>query len=571
MILLVVTLSIWQDSFGIIPMCITGALALCLAGLYLPAAMASGVGKWHKLMASIAAGEEKELRERERADEDANVWPFEDEEVMARFRELRERKNDRRWFRAYGAYRVYVKEPVERFLAAPFWRTRAAVTAFEILFGPVFTELCKFFIMFSALLGNRSIGLYSNRFGSFWCMSMAAIGVICLNREAIVMFWKQLCVMNYELFIWSRRAVLAVVDFIQDKAAPNFLRVRDFAVWNVNVVQNEFGIHAPATVSVAESEKAAYSDSAILDKRRFHMHKTLYQVRPVGAYRPDMDKSMPVCMPLREMFSAEGGKGLSRLAGTIQIVNHTSTRYKRKSEFAHQADDDSYFSLFTDPQFIPEMGNIRVKRGHGYSVRYDADLNQLFIRGPGIKEGREYKAVAGRSVYDQDGNRSTSSATARSSVHEKGVGQAQEICTEAGVLVVRVPPGQTPSTYHSIEVRSPGRGTTISIDPNQVQVIYDVHTRSLYLRARGLYPSRDPYNVTWRIRNQDVGVRGSGIAHEPGVLVLQLEENDVPRLDRWITVQENSADLVEAVKAGLRELWSIETWLNTPKKFKEFR
>eukprot|EP00914_Ancora_sagittata_P025401 GHVO01050456.1.p1 GENE.GHVO01050456.1~~GHVO01050456.1.p1 ORF type:complete len:1756 (-),score=226.27 GHVO01050456.1:17-4735(-) len=546
MVSLILTLSIWQDSFGIVQTCIAGAVALCLAGLYLPSAIASGVGKWHKLMEDVAEAEKKAAEEKAKVTEDEKVWPFEDEAVMQQFQELRQRKNDRRWFGTYKLYRVYVKEPVANFLGSPFWNTRAAVTAFEIVFGPVFTESMKAFIMISSLGANRSMGLFGNRFGSFFCMMLAGIAVTCLNKEALGLFWKQFIEFNYELFIWTRRCILLDVDWVQSKLSTNFIIVRDFTVWNVKMIQNEFGIHTKGTVRVGDAHKDEFRDSEILDKRRFMLHKTLYQVRPTGAFREDMDKALPVCLPLKDIINPEeAANTLGRLAGTVQIVNHTATRYNRKSDYKHKADDDSYFSLYTNPQFIPPVGKVHVRKGHGYSVRYNGETNQLFIRGPGIVENREYRASAGASVFDADGNRSTSSATARSSVHEKGTGTAQEICTEAGVLVVRVPKGQTPSLYHNIDVRSPNGTDTIRIDPNQVNVIYDQHTRSLYLRARGLYPSRDPYTVTWRVRCQNTPVRGSGVAHEIGVLVLQLEEDEPPRLDRIITLKDDQDNMLE--------------------------
>eukprot|EP00917_Polyrhabdina_sp_WS-2016_P000343 GHVP01000731.1.p1 GENE.GHVP01000731.1~~GHVP01000731.1.p1 ORF type:complete len:2861 (-),score=520.34 GHVP01000731.1:173-8755(-) len=540
MLALIFFTSIWQDKLGTTQTIFFLAASAALLVLNVPSAIADGTARWYNVMRKAAANKEKEEAELAEEQEAFGVWPFKEEKVKEKFEEMQQQKEDKRWFGAYGFFRASVFDPYKTLMAQPFWHTRAYEVTKSVLNGPVFYEASKVMIVFHALLGNRTWGLLGNRFSSFFMLFWACVGVICLNTKAAQIFWKEFVWFVYECQVLMRRGVLWLVDAITTKGSNNYIRVRDFTVWHSKLVQNEFGMHFNAECKVPDAEKKAYNKSDMLDKRRFQIHKTLYQLGPVGASRDEVDRTFPIQMPLQQLYGK--AENLDRVAATIQIVNHTSHRYGTTPEFKHTSEDDSFLTLLTDPDYVPEMGRIRVRKGHGYAVRYDQETHKLFIRGPGIIDGRTYNATTGGPDAERRGSDLSTERTAPS-VPDGSIGSAEAFCTEAGILTVQVPAGQTPNVNLNVTVRSPApspSGGTFHINPNMVKIVYDKSSRHMYLRARSIEAHKDPYTVQWSIRGDTVNVKGSGVAHEGGVLVLDLEKEGLPNLEEYITLRDDT-------------------------------
>lgn len=103
--------------------------------------------------------------------------------------------------------------------------------------------------------------------------------------------------------------------------------------------------------------------------------------------RYEIDHSMPMEVNFKKFYKAKTAD-ISRLVATLQILNHTRLRYK--TPLAHSIEDDSFLSLYTDPELVPEAGQVKAPRGHGYSVHYRPSSHELKIRGPDIEKDLEY-------------------------------------------------------------------------------------------------------------------------------------------------------------------------------------
>lgn len=239
---------------------------------------------------------------------------------------------------------------------------------------------------------------------------------------------------------------------------------------------------------------------------------------------------------------------MTRLAATIQIVNYNESR--AASGHGHTSDDDSFFSLYTDPALMSEYGKIRMKhQGHGYVVRYMPEKQTIYIRGPGIRGDVEYSITSLASkpeMEDCDAPSTPSSVSTLEAVgNRRGDATAEVSCDASGRLVVPVRIGEVPDLHLPIEVTR-STGESFEVDPSEIKVDYHEYKvgrsqrHEMTIRSRMLIADANPYTVTWAIKTEGKKINATAKSPATGVLFVPWTDETAPDLHSYITLRDET-------------------------------
>eukprot|EP01054_Gregarina_sp_Poly1_P000252 Gregarina_sp_Poly_1__251@NODE_105_length_14330_cov_232_248545_g92_i0_p1_GENE_NODE_105_length_14330_cov_232_248545_g92_i0NODE_105_length_14330_cov_232_248545_g92_i0_p1_ORF_typecomplete_len3203_score429_54MORN/PF02493_20/2MORN/PF02493_20/0_0082MORN/PF02493_20/1_1MORN/PF02493_20/2_5e03MORN/PF02493_20/7_4e03MORN/PF02493_20/1_3e02MORN/PF02493_20/0_00018MORN/PF02493_20/1_2e04MORN/PF02493_20/0_0014MORN/PF02493_20/0_00049MORN/PF02493_20/1_5e04MORN/PF02493_20/1_4e03MORN/PF02493_20/0_002MORN/PF02493_20/0_ len=553
---LVIAMAFLEDASGTKILTIMGGAAALLCLMLLPSVISTSLSMWYVQMevdsrlytklAKYDADDEKKFA----------VWPWKDPAARNAYLDARDRRENLKTSApVYAAYRNVI-DAVRGFVDHPFWKTRTAMALGVFVSGPAFSELVKFLICLVVLLGSRGVGLLSNGFTAVCGFWLSALALLCLNWESLVTLYRQLQDFSYELYILFRRALIFAVDSAREPATfvhriqfyiaqavgalvhrqtnVSFIysgfqseTCRDFTCREVSVISSEVGVHMTGRQRLTNANKRRmFDESEALGYPRYGVQKTLFQTGTLGVFRHQLDRSLPVEIPLSHFYYSTADPA-ARLAATIQIVNHNGVRYTPLR--AHEWNDDSYFSLFTDPKLVPPPGKLRKNNlGHGYVVQVDRVCKTLTIKGPGIIPGKQYNLKITEKTPEKDPLYSYDESSTSSSSVSGGRAEAECYCRSPGVLVVPVPHGCTPDLQEEITVHPPGGDAKFEVDPAVNKVYFDNFSapKRMVLRTRGALLSDEPYRVVWDIRRRGYPIVGGGTAQLHGLMLMDVKEDE---------------------------------------------
>lgn len=578
---IIVFLTTWTDRQGITHTLVFAFICLLLAILYLPSAFSSAMSKWFRVMDVTIMQKKNDEHLKSLDDHRFKVWPFRRFGVKDRFHEIRQRKRDFEMWGCYKILRQSVKEPFNKFRGLEFWRTRCWLTIRECVTGPVLSELLKFFTLFTLFMGKYSSNLYSNSVATVFGMMFTIVALVCLNTEGIGDWWKHLCLMVVEIMILVRRLLIRIVDVFSEPRLigrkfthfvsscqrvfqgekgvafgyPGYYgeKVRDFKVDSVVIINNEVGVHLPGQIVHSAKTKNEMKYLDCMEKGRVGIHKTLHINGSIGTHRFTLDRSMPIQMPFKQFFHLGKGTGdgnvIHRLAATIQIVNYNESR--GASGYQHSADDDSFLSLYIDPQLMPEYGKVGMKRqGHGYVVRWMPEKQCIYIRGPAIKSDVDYSIITVESKQEVEDDQLSTESSLRSAEligDREGEGSAEAMCKSSGLLVVPVNVGEIPDMNFPIVITRQD-GESFEVDSSTIKVDFHQYNvgrsqrRKIIIRSRKLIASPTLYHVKWIIKTKGKDIDISARSPADGVLFVPWTDALAPNLDDYIVLRDKSSE-----------------------------
>eukprot|EP00917_Polyrhabdina_sp_WS-2016_P018302 GHVP01039458.1.p1 GENE.GHVP01039458.1~~GHVP01039458.1.p1 ORF type:complete len:1765 (+),score=278.29 GHVP01039458.1:1810-7104(+) len=519
-----------RNGDGSVQAAIFSCLLLFVSVSHFWSAKESATVKWREHMHELL----NEIYEERQERQVFMPWPFSKDDVFSKYEALKQLKKDARWYGLSKVYRERVQEPIDEFMERPMWRTRLAFLVKEIMFGDVLTEFLKSMVILSLFLAHESIGFFGNGLGSFTAIITCIVALYVMNLESISTFGEQISDMINEMvnqvvfyvhfiigilkdipryflamkYIYKNRAAIMervqlYIKHIQAGTidqAPKILKlprppissqVRNAAVTEIFLLSPEIGIHFFGELSEEDEVKRMTQ----IHRNRHHLNKTLVCMGQLGTTR-DVDRAMPVTIPLKE-FSDGKSADISRLAATVQIINHTSMRYNKvHKHFLHE--DDSYISLYTDTNLVPPYGKINTPSTcNGYALRYDPKDHELVLVGPGLMPGEKYTFRARPDKEEEIESEYKNKFQKRLSPEDFGTGESrtcniQGLCKTPGAAVFRFTVDSIPSFNHPLRITSPS-GEKFEILCSKTKPVVDVHGKNFRIRHRNFQVSSEFY------------------------------------------------------------------------------
>eukprot|EP00915_Cephaloidophora_sp_WS-2016_P010476 GHVH01015327.1.p1 GENE.GHVH01015327.1~~GHVH01015327.1.p1 ORF type:complete len:3214 (+),score=431.26 GHVH01015327.1:218-9859(+) len=550
--------------------------ALIFSVCSIPSAIKTAHAQWYRSMETAAYEARRATKVDEEMENLYRVWPFRSSEVRGRYKVMRLRKLDHSCLGMYGSYRIFIKEPLQKFKRSFAFTSYFSRIVWCCFTGPVFQELMKAAALMFIALSNPLVNILSNSAGATGAILCLACCMISIGWPTIIDWYRVIRLFLRECYFKLVRFLWYFNDLIRDKnnrsarmkhlssqiskaisrkkanwAFPGYSRewVREFEIDELYVVSNEIGTHHPGRIFAPYRTERVREAMDSQEKRRFGISKTLVKNGPTGYFRDSIDRSLPVQLPFSDLYHGNSTE-LSRLAATFQIVNHGGHRYPKRH--SHWDDDDSFLSFYTDPRFVPRMGELRDSfKGHGYSVRYSAEQHSLVIRGPGLKPGFDYSIrTSSSSPPTPDGYTEASSQghSDLSSEHSLTPSTSVEVhCSKHGRLVVQVPHGKAPDLNSEIEVYPPYGAEKFLIRGQQSRIDWDPHHREMNLYSRHAVALNDPYRVVWNVAVKGKRFNVEGVqCTMPNIIIAKLPEDQKnPNLNDFIAVRDHDNHCID--------------------------
>ncbi|KAH0476415.1 MAG: hypothetical protein KVP17_004308, partial [Porospora cf. gigantea B] len=395
------------------------------------------------------------------------------------------------------------------------------------------------------------------------------LAALALNTPSLVRMYRRLHYLFYEVHLRHRRFWWTTFDFFRDPKAhfdrlrfylkqlsaqltgkpirgyEGFTksRVRDTEVKEVRLICNEIGVNVNSWVTNDDCTERIKSELQYMEAKRLGLYKRVVATNPLNRRRDEYDRSVPIQVSFKQFA---GRSDVSRCVATLQIINHSGSRYPVR--VPHASDDDSYLSLYTDEKYVPPRGIVRQKhRGHGYFVHYNKAKQDLIIKGPAIKAGRTYQVRSSLTPFPpKDGYSVHDTVTSvASEIHQRGVINKDVICRESGNLCVEVPEGCAPDLHETIEIFAPNSDRVIPVEPTNIKVQWDRVNRTMWVTSRHVTVHHDPYNVRWKAVQKGKRYEVEATADEDGIVLVHLPEDTVPDLDQFISLRAGKEQCID--------------------------
>lgn len=583
LVLVMITIAACFNKMGsATPLLIIASFSIAAAVIRLPSHVELGFAKHARHMKYLAG------KARDRAQAAANIresefiWPFSEPGVGERFYQLKDKKESRRYFGLGGFVdslkdQIYGTSDAPSFLHSAGWfalkEVFATVVIADIIVGAV--GLCLYF-------GRVSLSKPADNAGAA-AIILCVVALVLINvRSAgnIMAMFKELFDKLLDAIIYDGVHILdfmngstsisdgfayfmnQVSKVLAGNPTANFhppkagVSVRRFPVDRVNVVSNELGITIPCDVGKSQN----HLEYSVPDKKRLRMYKTLVVNGGIGAGRKDLYRSLPIQVPFYQLFRDEGAPKLNtdvpiqRLVATIQIVNHTYRANAAGLPALDNSDHDSFLSLYASDEFFPPPAKLKLRRnGQAYSVRYDPELSQLVVRGPGIMAQKRY---ALKTTHTQPNKRDMYmnahppfddvSEDAPPAKTNSVKGHAEVICETPGSLRVEVPSDSPPDLYKPIEIHTPS-GASHILDPAQIKVHFDSDCGEMFLRFQEFQLSPMAYKIDWSVTPAVCPpVDVQGVAADNGMVIFNLgNAAQTPDMTQWMTLRDDSGAVID--------------------------
>eukprot|EP00918_Siedleckia_nematoides_P045637 GHVU01099952.1.p1 GENE.GHVU01099952.1~~GHVU01099952.1.p1 ORF type:complete len:2314 (+),score=443.89 GHVU01099952.1:57-6998(+) len=521
-------------------------ISAVFVGLLVPSAIGTGSARWNSYMLQEAENMKKiKVFEAEMAAERSRIWPFVSEEVYQRFQYV---KNAKEAAKCCGGACAPAPPPPGSLATGQskpeILKSRAWFVAQECISGPVATESIKMLILFGLFMGNGDMNFYSGSFTLISNTILAFLGTVLINWDCAPMMMNWALAYNKELWIWSKVIFRQIGEWLKRfpdcipacsacvgngcKAAGRVLRIfeTEESVDDVLLVVNEAGMLLKGKVGKSEENEFKFKNLSASAKQRWTLRKHMYKASPVMAPRYDLDTCLPVCLPFTDFFNGDGAD-MRKLAATIHIVNHPSSRSNFTSSFT--SEDDSYLSLYTDNAIFPDGGKVATPAMcHGSKVTYDHVNQQMIVLNPALLKDEQYRVATrrGETVVAGEDLMPAYVEPAQTSSKENRITDAY--CKSSGRMLVEVPGNLPVDVTQDVEVTPPS-GSPFTVIAMQTAISYDPIAKLMLIRNRDLRRSTEAYTVTYKVKIPGLQLNESVKCEQNGRLVVPLSTQ--PNLD----------------------------------------